>query len=112
MATVVPTFQPLAVIAERLHVTPRRLRVHLQSHPIGRRLGRQILFTEADFLCLVASLETVQDGLPWVRTSRAHRAGRVVRPATGAAALTSDGALSRARELARQKPLGKRSRKA
>ncbi len=44
--------------AERLHVSPRKLRDLIQEYPFYRRAGRRILFTREDFKKLLDALPT------------------------------------------------------
>ena len=44
--------------AERLHVSPRKLRDLLKDYPFFRRAGRRILFTREDFKKLLDALPT------------------------------------------------------
>ena len=66
------TAWPITVIqaAERLHVSPRKLRDLLKEYPFYRRAGRRILFTRGDFTKLLEALPCPSSATHLVKTAR------------------------------------------
>jgi hypothetical protein len=59
-----PPVFTLEQVAAHLAVSVRWLREHLRQHPCGRKAGRGIVFTEADFATLIESLAVPQPPAP------------------------------------------------
>ena len=71
--------------AERLHVSPRKLRDLLKEYPFYRRAGRRILFTRGDFTKLLEALPCPSNAIRLVKTAR---------KTAGSGALTSESELT------------------
>ena len=65
--------------AERLHVSPRKLRDLIQEYPFYRRAGRRILFTREDFKKLLDALPTGESeyrSVGWRQSARRYSNAR------------------------------------
>ncbi len=65
--------------AERLHVSPRKLRDLIQKYPFYRRAGRRILFTREDFKKLLDALPTGESeyrSAGWRQSARGYSKAR------------------------------------
>ncbi len=65
--------------AERLHVSPRKLRDLIQEYPFYRRAGRRILFTREDFKKLLDALPTGESeyrSVGWRQSARRYSIAR------------------------------------
>ena len=89
-----PDLHTLAEVADCIRKPSRWLRDYLRKRPFGRRVGRDILFTDADVLSLIGSFELVGDG---------HQAYAAATRSTKALAHTSDATLREALALALEK---------